>query len=239
MKLLRSLFCKLGRCLLLGFPALWLATAATGAAAAEAGVFELASLNRRHDRLAADIAPIEAGGITVQLSSPQHVLTLISNRVVLRPLSSGVYDLALQLEFAGHGKLLADLDLSGARSRLEDELTVPSQLRTVVAKVKIARSASGYLVTPLELPAKFEVAIESRLGGQLVAVCKGLSVFGVLPLSCDQLERSLSLVAVPMPAPGETYLFELDRLSPGERGAIDAFLTRTGVALPATSTEKR
>lgn len=220
---------RLAWCLLLA-----LAAPPSAATAGEAGVFELASLNRSHDRLAADIAPIESGPVRVLLSSPHHVLTLISNRLVLRPLADGVYDLDLQLEFAGRGQLIADLDLSGARSRLEDELTVPSQRRTVVAKVRIARSASGYLLTPLELPASFEVAIESRLGGQLVSVCRGLSAFGLLPLSCDQLERSLSLVSVPMPAPGETYLLDLDRLSPAERAEIDAFLTRTGaVFLPA------
>ncbi len=211
------------------------AAAAADDAARDAGVFEFGSLNRSHDRLAADIAPIESGAVVVRLSSPRHLLTLISNRVVLRPLASGVYDLALQLEFSGSGQLIADLDVSGMRSKLEDELVVPVQKRTVVAKVQIARSASGYLLTPVELPTRFEVSIESRLGAQLVSVCKGLSAFGLLPLSCAELERSLSLVAVPMPAPGETYLLETDRLSAAERSAVDAFLTRTGAKFLSAS----
>lgn len=200
--------------------------AGTSAFAAETGVFELASVNRKYDHLASDLAPIETGGMTVQLSSPQHELALLSNRLVLRPLGQGSYDLALQLEFSGTGSLVADLDVAGARSRLTDELTVPAQRRTLLAKVKIARSRSGYLITPLELPQELQVEIESRLGSQLVAACRPLSL--LMPLDCGGLERALTLISVPMPPPGETYLFESQRLAEGERRDLDAYLERTG-----------
>ncbi len=199
---------------------------AVGAFAAETGVFELGSLNKRYDHLTSDLAPIETGGIKVQLSSPQHELSLLSNRLVLRPLGPGSYDLALQIEFGGSGSLIADLDVSGAASRLTDELVVPAQRRTVLAKVKIARSRSGYLITPLELPSDFQVEIESRLGSQLVAACRPLGL--LMPLNCDDLERALTLVSIPMPAPGETYLFESERLAESERRDLDAYLKRTG-----------
>lgn len=200
--------------------------AGTAASADEAGVFELASINRTYDHLTSDLAPIETGGMTVQLSSPRHELALLSNRLVLRPLSPGSYDLALQVEFSGTGSLIADLDLSGAKSRLTDELTVPAQRRTVLAKVKIARSRSGYLITPLELPKELQVEIESRLGSQLVGACKPLAL--LMPLDCGGLERALTLISIPMPGPGETYLFESERLAEGERRTLDAFLKRTG-----------
>lgn len=199
---------------------------AASAFAAETGVFELGSINKKYDHLTSDLAPVETGGVKVELSSPRNELSLLSNRMVLRPLGQGSYDLALQLEFGGSGSLVADLDVSGAKSRLTDELTVPPQRRTVLAKIKIARSRSGYLITPTELPKAFEVEIESRLGSQLVSACKPLGLF--MPLDCASLERAFTLVSIPMPAPGETYLFESSRLAEGERRDLDAYLKRTG-----------
>ncbi len=199
---------------------------ATSAFAAETGIFELGSINKKYDHLTSDLAPVETGGVKVELSSPRNELSLLSNRMVLRPLGQGSYDLALQIEFGGSGSLIADLDVSGAKSRLTDELTVPPQRRTVLAKIKIARSRSGYLITPTELPKAFEVEIESRLGSQLVAACKPLGL--LMPLDCGSLERAFTLVSIPMPALGETYLFEGDRLAEGERRDLDAYLKRTG-----------
>ena len=193
------------------------------------GVFEFGSLNRSYEQLAPEIAPFEQGGVTVRLASPRHRLDLRSNRVVLRAAGDGAYDLALQLEFEGGGSLVADLDVGGVPSRLEDELTIPRQRRSVVARVLLRRSPEGYLVTPVELPETFEVEIESRVASQLVGVCRSLSVLGLGLVDCAGLDRGLSRLLIPMPEPGETYLFEAERLSEAERRQLDAFLARAAV----------
>lgn len=206
--------------------ALTLLAAGAARGAAPAGVFEFQSLNRRYDHLASDIAPYAAGPLTVSLSSPQHELALLSNRLVLTPLGKGSYELSLAVEFAGSGLLVADLDVSGTKSRFNDVLTVPAQRRSITARVEIARSKSGYLITPRELPRIIEITIQSQLGGQLLTACRPLAL--LVALDCGALEQAFSRVEVPLPAPGETYLFELERLSEAERHTLDAFLTQTG-----------
>ena len=200
--------------------------AGVGIGASPAGVFEFKSLNRRYSQLTSDIAPYTTGPLTVYLSSPRHELELVSNRLALTPLGKGAYQLALTVEFAGNGDLVADLDVSGTKSRFTDLLTVPPQQRTVEAKVEIARSKSGFLITPRELPASFNITIQSRLGGQLLTACRPLSL--LVALDCGALEQAFTRVEVPLPPTGETYLFELERLSEAERHGFDAFLAQTG-----------
>lgn len=191
-------------------------------------VFEFRSLNKRYDRLAPEMVPIQYGeSLTIQLSSPQHQLDLVRNRIVLKPRGEGLFDAGLELEFSGNGRLIADLDLSGTVSRLEDKLTVPSQRQAIYARVRIFRSPSGYLVTPLELPSTFPVRIESQLGERLVATCRGVGF--LLGLDCASLDQAVSEVRIPMPSAGETYLVESARLSAEERARLDAYLEANGV----------
>jgi hypothetical protein len=196
-------------------------------AADGAGVFEFASLNRRYEQLAPAPVPFEQGGVSVRLASPRHQLDLRSNRLVLRPRDDGSYDLALQLEFEGGGLLVADLDVSGLVSRLEDDIAVPPQRRTVLARVRLLRGPEGYLVTPVELPATFEVEIASRVGSRLVGACRSLAALGLGLVDCGGLDRAFSRVILPLPEPGETYLFEAEQLSEAERRQLDAFLAAT------------
>jgi hypothetical protein len=103
---------------------------------------------------------------------------------------------------------------------------VPVQKRTLVARVRIARSPAGYEVTPLELPATFEVTIHSRVGGQLVSACSSLAAIGLVPIDCGSLGQALSTAVIAMPEPGETYLVEGERLSAADRRRLDDFLAK-------------
>lgn len=199
-----------------------LAVAPAALPALEPGVFEMGSLNRRYDELAPEMVPWREGAVAVELSSPRQELSLFYNRIVLRPQADGSFGLTLVLEFGGSADLVADLDLSGARSRLTDHIVVPRQRRTVMSRVKLLQGKDGYLVTVLELPKSFEVEIESQLGSRLVSACRPLAV--LLAMDCTVLEQIFTRVTVPMPPPGETYYFEYARLSPGERAAIDRYL---------------
>ncbi len=210
--------------LLPGFLAALLALPGGALPATEPGVFELSSLNRSYERLAPDIVPIEVGGITIRLSSPRHHLLLAKNRLVLRPRPDGTFDAALQLEFSGRGHLVADIDLSGTPTRIEDELTVPAQRRTLMARVRLIPSAEGYLVTPLEMPETFDVEIDSRLGGRLVGLCQGIVILALGGVDCDAFAGLVGVARIPLPAVGETYLVEKDRISEVERQLLDAYL---------------
>lgn len=190
------------------------------------GVFELTSLNHRYEEMGTGLAPIRQGPITIQLSSPRHQLDLLSNRLELVPGADGSYGVTLDLEFSGGGALVADFDVSGVRSHLEDELEVPAQKRTLVARARISRTSAGYEVTPLELPATFEVTIHSRVGSQLVSACSSLAALGLVPTSCDSLGQALSTAVIPLPAPGETYLLEAERFSAADRRRLDDFLAK-------------
>lgn len=208
----------------------------SGASATPVGppeVLELTRLNGTYTQLAPEMVPVQRGGVTITLSSPEHELHLTDSRLTLTPLSDGSHQALLELEFAGRGILVADLAVSGAGSQLEDELEVPRQRRTLSGRVRIVRSQEDYLVTTEALQETFEVEIKSRLGGQLVAACKPLSVLALMALDCDGLERVFSQVAVPLPAPGETYIVEGARFSPEVRSRLDAYLARTdGAASP-------
>lgn len=196
-------------------------------------VLELTRLNGTYTQLAPEMAPVRRAGVTITLSSPQHELHLSDSRLTLTPLADGSHRALLELELAGRGILVADLNAAGAASRFEDELEVPRQRRTLSGRVRIARSGEDYLVTTEALQETFEVAITSRLGSQLVAACKPLSVLALMALDCDGLERLFSQVAVPLPAPGETYVVEGARFSPEVRARLDAYLARTaGAASP-------
>ena len=209
-----------------------LALAVAPLAWAGSGSFEFGSLNRRYERLAPEMVPVVYGPLTAHLSSPEHQLDLLHNRVVLKARGDGVFDAGVELEFAGSGRLVADLDLSGASSRLEDLLTVPQQKRTLFASVRIFKSPSGYLVTPLEMPKTFAIAIESRLGRRIVDSCRGVGF--LLGLDCDGLAQLFEQAAIPLPETGETYLVEASRLSAAERGQLDSFLLANGVKVLQT-----
>lgn len=195
------------------------------AVAAERGVFELTSMNRRYTELAPDIEPVAWGSMTVTLSSPRHELILERTHLELTALGGGAYDLVLDLGFSGSGELIADLDVGGVRSRLEDELTIPSQLERLEARVRMERVPAGYRITTEELPETFAVEIQSRVAGQVMVACRPLSLF--VGIDCNGLDRALSRLAIPLPDPGETYLVESARFSDDELRSLDAFLART------------
>ena len=198
------------------------------AASTETGVFEFGQFNRSYTDLATDIAPIELSGITVQLDSPSHEMVVHANRLVLQPLASGSYDAQLTLRFSGRGQLLADIRMGGVPSRLEDELVVPEQTRELKLRARFARVAEGYLVTTEQMPEKMGVTMESRLGGNLLTVCRQVGL--LLGLRCGSLEQAFSQVEVPLPEAGETYLVELDQVGPEGVRMLDAYL---GLVAPA------
>lgn len=201
------------------------AVASQYAAAAEPRTFAFSKLNRSYENLAGDLQPITEGPLTVELSSPSHTLVLKQNRLVLTPGPAGDYLAQLELDILGKGQLIADVAGAGLSTRLQDELYVPPQKLALTARVRMRRVEGGYEVTPLELPSKIEVAIQSKLSNSLIGLCDGVALF--TGLDCAALERALSRAAVPLPAAGGAHLLPDSDLTESDRAALDALLGAT------------
>jgi hypothetical protein len=174
------------------------------------------------------LEPLVQGGVTIHLASPENRLVVRSHRLRLAPQGDGTHWMELVVDFSGRGRVVADVDLGGgAPTRLEDEVVLPPQTRSVVGRVIIARGEGGaYEVTPVELPASVPVAFESQLAGGLGDLCRTFAAFGGVRLDCTALEAGLSTAAVPLPEAGETYLVPGDRLGAAERERLDDYLAR-------------
>jgi hypothetical protein len=172
--------------------------------------------------------PMRQGGMTIRLRSPENHLVLRSHRVRLAPMGDGTHWVEVVADFAGRGQVVADLDFgNGQPTRLEDEVVLPPQTRTVVGRVVIAVGEDGtYEITPVELPETVSIAFESTLAGGLADLCRTVALLGGLAIDCGSVEAGLTTASIPLPDPGETYLLPADRLTADDRARLDAYLAR-------------
>lgn len=172
--------------------------------------------------------PLVQGGVTIRLRSPENHLVLRSHRVRLAPMGDGTHWAEVVADFAGRGRVIADLDFgTGQPTRLEDEVVLPPQTRTVVGRVVIALGESGdYEITPVELPETVAIAFESKLAGGLADLCRTVTLMAGLAIDCGTVEAGLTTASIPLPEPGETYLVPAERLSAEDRAQLDAYLAR-------------
>ncbi len=207
---------------------------AIGFAAAAVSEFSFHRLNRTYEAFLTDLTPIEIGPATVKLRSPDHTLTLASNRASLAKAGDGSYDARLQIEFSGHGTIIADVTLGTLQTQIQDELTVPLQALELRSRVTVTVSPEGYTILPLELPSSVPVRIESRVAQRLFAICRPMALV-LVSLDCALLERSLTLLDVPLPPAGEGYWLPAEELEPEERLRFESFLGGAAtVAAPGT-----
>lgn len=172
--------------------------------------------------------PLRQNGMAIRLSSPENHVVLRSHRVRLAPLGDGTHWVEVVADFAGRGKVVADLDFgNGQVTRLEDDVVLPPQTRTVIGRVVIALGAGGdYEITPVELPKTLPIAFESKLAGGLADLCRTVALLGGLAIDCGTVEAGLTTASIPLPEPGETYLLPADRLTGEDRALLDAYLAR-------------
>jgi hypothetical protein len=202
---------------------------APGQGAAVPGELRFERFNRGYDQVAPEILPIEEGPVTVRLSSPRNSLTVRNHAVRLEPGAGNSYTADLRIEFSGKGWLVADVDVSGVSTRLQDEVKVPPQELEMQGRIRLRKVRGGYEVTPEQLPHSVSVRIESGIGRSLVDLCDGVSALPLAPLGdvdCTALERSLSRAVVPLPAAGESFLLEDADLTASERRQLDGYLSR-------------
>lgn len=202
--------------------ALVAAALALPATTADAYLLRSDRVDGTHRDLVTDIAPVSWGLMTVRFTTPSQVLEVRDHSLELTPEEGhrhrGRFHIALQ----GQAHLIADLDLAGMPGRLEDDVTLPAQEVELDGVIDIERTAEGYLVTMVELPPDVELAIDSRLGGQLASLCKSLSLLGAL--ACRGVDDAFSTLRLPLPEPGTTYTFDDADLTPEERRQLDEYL---------------
>jgi hypothetical protein len=178
-------------------------------------------LNRVYEGSFSDFEAIGAGLLEVRLSAPRFEIELREHRLSLVPRSDGGHDFELMVDFEGHGLLLAELDLLGLPGAMEDKVILPSQTRRLAGRLKIEPEVEGYRVTLLEAPSHLELAVESRLGEELIKWCGSMPL---LSAGCDALEGGLSRLRIPLPPAGSRHLIGYELLTPDERVRIDAVL---------------
>jgi len=189
------------------------------------GQFRFERFNRSYPEVIPEIAPIEQGPLTIQLSSPKSNLTLRSHFLRLEPGPGGSHSAELRVEFLGKGRLVADLDVAGmAATRLQDDVLVPPQAAILEGRVRLTREPGAYVVTTEQLPRQMRVKIQSGIAGQVVGFCDRIPVLLAPDLDCERLNQMLSTATVPLPPAGESYLLEDADLTAEERSQLDAYL---------------
>jgi len=194
------------------------------AGAADPEEFVFPKLNRAYGDLVPEFAPIVQGPVVIELSSPRQSLTVRSHKVTLTPLADGSHTARLELEFVGKGWLVGDIAAGGLSTRVQDELLIPPQTLDLAGRVRLARGQGGYTLTALELPARVEVAIRSRVATDLVGWCDRVSMLALALFDCGGLDRALSRAVVPLPAAGESYFLADEELTDADRAALDRYL---------------
>ncbi|HEX3529778.1 MAG TPA: hypothetical protein VH988_22185, partial [Thermoanaerobaculia bacterium] len=104
-------------------PALFLLSTEVGPGAQAvpgAGNLRFERLNRTYSQVALEILPVEEGPVTVRLSSPRNSLVVRSHSLRLEPGAGNSFTADLQVEFLGKGWLVADVEVGGLSTRLQD-----------------------------------------------------------------------------------------------------------------------
>lgn len=177
-----------------------------------------------HQNIVDRLSPIEIGGVTAQLSSPEHSLEVFSHEIQLVHLGEQRDRIRLRAHFSGEARLVAAIDVAGVPAQLEDRVVVPDQELELEGIVHLAREADGYRLVTLDIPPTVEIALQSSLGNQLELLCRGLAAVLWGGTDCQALGRALERVTIPLPEPGSTYYVAASQLTAQERRQLDAFL---------------
>jgi hypothetical protein len=190
-------------------------------------------LDRTYSSIVDRLAPIEIGPATVALRSPEHSLRILHHLATLEPDPAGGHRVAVEVRFAGEGRVEADVVMGAVASQLADDLVVPEQTLRLEGRAAIARVAEGYKVTALELPESIAVRIQSRLAGRLVGLCRPMALV-LVSLDCGALEQALGVLHVPLPGSGAEYLLPAEEVEPDERARLDEYLRLPAPAAPGS-----
>ena len=192
-----------------------------GALAAEDLRFE--KLNRVYSDFAPLLEEINQGGVVVRLDSPKQTLILRDHRVRMAPGANGQFDGEVELDVQGKGMLIADVTFGPLAERFAEEVIIPPQTLTLAGKAKLARVTGGYEITPIELPEKLSVAVQSETVNRILALCDQAALVSLGAIDCSGLDRALTRPAVPIPQ-GQVFTLHDTDLTDDDRRELDALL---------------
>jgi hypothetical protein len=184
--------------------------------------FEFAHYNREYVDVRSAARWERDGPIKAVLTSPTHRLAIRDHSLELQPAPDDTYLARIRVNFSGEGDVVAELSMVGGDTTLEDHVTAPQQEVELLSRLKLRRVEGGYELETVELPQSVEVAIESRLGDQLLGVCQ--SALALLGMRCAGLDAMFSTATVPLPRPGATYFISEEHLASAESKRLDRFL---------------
>lgn len=188
---------------------------------------ELSFLNQTYRDLDPGLVPIQQGPLRIEVASPQHRVQVFANRLAVRPTLNGTWMAVFQVELDGDGHLQADVGVGGSVSRWVDNVVADRQWVEVSGEIRVSRNQGGYVVG-IEVPGPSpKVEIQSALGQQIVTACQGLAL--LLGLDCDGLDRALSVVQIPLPEPGSSFLLSDEYLNREERAFFDVLAAAPAV----------
>lgn len=194
-----------------------------------ATVFVLERLNGTYTDLGGEPMEVKNGPITVRPSSRSNSFELIGNRLELTSLGDRQHDAEFWVRFEGSADVEAEILMVGfSAGQVQDRVIVPDQERTIKSRIRLERRDGDYLITVVESPKELDITVQSRLGGQIVAMCESLTRF-TFGSSCDGLDAALSNPKLPMPRPGKELVLEAEQLTPEERAQLDAYLANSGL----------
>ena len=196
------------------------------AAAPSAFVFSSEARNGVYEDTFQEISPVERGGMTIDMASPDNEITIHGHRIELTPQGERVHRGNLTVEVSGWGDLIADVAFTSGSppQRFRDRLTIPRQTVDLSGLVLLSKTTDGYVVTPLEMPKTVPVRVESGLADGIVASCEALSRLPFLSLGCSGLGQAFERVQVPLPGPGQSYVLPAGELTADERRQLDGYL---------------
>lgn len=183
--------------------------------------------NRTYRDLAPEIAVLEEGDMTLRLASPRNAVTVRDHLLRLEPGAGGSHAAELTLTFEGTGWLVADVTMGGVTRRLEDEVRLPRQTKTLEGRARVARIEGGYRITPEQLPKQVSVAVRSGVGDGLVDLCASMALVPGLAVDCAGVERAVNTLVVELPRAGESLVLPEATLTRDERRLLDEYLRRT------------
>lgn len=201
-------------------------TAASASGTSVPGQLRFERFNRAYTDITPEIDPVSQGPLTVRLSAPRSNMVVRNHLLRLEPGVGGSHSAELRVEFQGKGWLVADVDVAGMASRLQDEVVVPPQALNVQGRVRITRDPNAYVITPEQLPKRVRVRIQSGIATDVVGACRGVAVLA--GIDCGGVQQALSTAVVPLPPPGESYLLEDAELTAAERRQLDSYLASAG-----------
>ncbi len=197
---------------------LWLSSPAVAEDGDSDAGIEIGFVNGVYEDLDSNLQPIRQGSLTIRVSSPEHKLTVHGNRLTLAPRADGTLDAAVEIDFEGRGHLIADVETIG---RFEDRVEAPRQTSRAAGIVRLTRADGHYLFTIESADPDARLEIKSGVAHQVVGACRVFAL--LLNLPCDGIEKSLTVVRVPMPGPGEQIPVRADLLTDEERAFLDRF----------------